>query len=94
MTDWIENHYLTEQVEAIKEISDHVTNLKRVGTGMGEYLYDKESLSDWAALITWNTGGLLLNFSICTTIRHWWHVFTISPMLRNEITLTLHLLFV
>ena len=46
MTDWIENHYLTEQVEAIKEISDHVTNLKRVGTGMGEYLYDKESLSD------------------------------------------------
>ena len=26
--------------------SDHVTNLKRVGTGMGEYLYDKESLKN------------------------------------------------
>lgn len=44
MTDWIENHFLTEQVEAIKELSDYVTNLKRVGTGLGEYLFDKETL--------------------------------------------------
>jgi len=45
MCDFIENEYLSEQVDAIKEISDHVTNLKRVGPGMGEYLFDKESLS-------------------------------------------------
>jgi len=46
MCDFIENEYLTEQVEAIKEISDHITNLKRVGPGMGEYLFDKETLGD------------------------------------------------
>lgn len=46
MCDFIETHYLTEQVEAIKEIGDHITNLKRVGTGLGEYIYDKESLKE------------------------------------------------
>merc|ERR1711893_89570 len=44
MTDFIEANYLTEQVEAIKELSDYVTNLKRVGTGLGEYIFDKETL--------------------------------------------------
>lgn len=42
MCDFIEAHYLTEQVEAIKELSDHITNLKRVGTGLGEYIYSKD----------------------------------------------------
>lgn len=42
--DWLESNYLTEQVEAIKELSDHVANLKRVGSGLGEYLFDKETL--------------------------------------------------
>ncbi|KAK2165444.1 hypothetical protein LSH36_50g05069 [Paralvinella palmiformis] len=42
--DWLEAHYLTEQVEAIKEISCHVANLKRVGPGIGEYMFDKETL--------------------------------------------------
>ncbi len=46
MCDWLETHYLTEQVEAIKELGDHITNLKRVGTGLGEYIYDKETLGD------------------------------------------------
>jgi len=46
MCDFIETHYLTEQVEAIKELGDHVTNLKRVGPGLGEYMYDKETLGD------------------------------------------------
>jgi len=45
MADFIENHYLTEQVEAIKQLGDYVTNLKRVGPGMGEYLFDKHTLS-------------------------------------------------
>lgn len=45
MCDFIENHYLTEQVEAIKELADYVTNLKRVGPGMGEYLFDKHNFN-------------------------------------------------
>jgi len=44
MCDWIESNFLTEQVEAIKELGDHVTNLKRVGTGLGEYIFDKETM--------------------------------------------------
>ena len=31
--NWIKSNYLTEQVEAIKELSDHGTNVKRVGPG-------------------------------------------------------------
>lgn len=42
MCDFLETHYLTEQVESIKKIADHITNLKRVGTGLGEYIFDKE----------------------------------------------------
>lgn len=42
--DWIESNFLTEQVESIKEISDHITNLKRNGPGLGEYLYDKHTM--------------------------------------------------
>jgi len=44
MADFIENNYLTEQVEAIKQLGDYITQLKRVGPGMGEYLFDKETL--------------------------------------------------
>jgi ferritin heavy chain len=46
MCDWLEAHYLTEQVEAIKELGNYITNLKRVGTGLGEYMFDKETLGD------------------------------------------------
>eukprot|EP00794_Sanderia_malayensis_P011302 gene11302-12484_t len=46
MTDFIEGHFLTEQVEAIKELGGYITNLKRVGSGLGEYQFDKETLSD------------------------------------------------
>nr|DAZ86615.1 TPA_inf: venom-related protein Ferritin [Conus judaeus] len=41
MTDFLEGEYLQEQVKAIKELGDHITNLKRVGTGLGEYMFDK-----------------------------------------------------
>jgi len=44
MGDFIEDHFLNEQVESIKKISDHITNLKRVGPGVGEYLYDQNSI--------------------------------------------------
>jgi len=42
MCDVIESNYLTEQVEAIKQIGDYCTRLKRVGPGVGEFLFDKE----------------------------------------------------
>lgn len=36
--------FLVEQVEDIKKLSGFVTNLRRVGTGLGEYIFDKETL--------------------------------------------------
>jgi len=41
-SDFLEANYLTEQTEAIKDLSDKITNLKRVGPGLGEFMYDKE----------------------------------------------------
>ncbi|XP_038054255.1 soma ferritin-like [Patiria miniata] len=46
MCDWIEQNFLTHQVEAIKELGDHLTQLNRVGSGLGEYVYDREGLKD------------------------------------------------
>ncbi|NP_001191661.1 soma ferritin [Aplysia californica] len=46
MADFLESEYLAEQVDAIKEIGDHITQLKRVGPGLGEYMYDKENLGE------------------------------------------------
>lgn len=45
MCDWVEDHFLKESVESIKLLSDYVTNLKRVGTGLGEFMFDKEQFS-------------------------------------------------
>uniref|UniRef100_A0A183BMZ8 Ferritin n=1 Tax=Globodera pallida TaxID=36090 RepID=A0A183BMZ8_GLOPA len=42
MCDFLEDKYLREQVESIEEIGKIITNLKRVGKGLGEYLFDKE----------------------------------------------------
>ncbi|XP_015120951.1 soma ferritin [Diachasma alloeum] len=39
--DFLETEFLQEQVDAIKEIADHVTNLERVGEGLGVYMFDK-----------------------------------------------------
>ncbi|XP_005660860.1 ferritin heavy chain [Phacochoerus africanus] len=47
LCDFIETHYLDEQVKAIKELGDHITNLHRMGApeyGMAEYLFDKHTL--------------------------------------------------
>ena len=38
----LEHQYLDEQVEAIKNVNDFITQLKRVGDGLGEYMFDKE----------------------------------------------------
>ncbi|TRY98088.1 hypothetical protein DNTS_023536 [Danionella cerebrum] len=40
-------HYLNEQVEAIKKLGDHITNLSKMDAGnnkMAEYLFDKHTL--------------------------------------------------
>jgi ferritin heavy chain len=42
MTDFIEGEYLKEQVEGAKELADLVTKVKRVGTGLGIYIIDKD----------------------------------------------------
>jgi len=44
LSDYIEAEFLDEQVKSIKEYADYITNLKRVGTGLGEYIFDKEEL--------------------------------------------------
>lgn len=49
MCDFLETHYLNEQVEAIKKLGDHITNLTRMdahNNKMAEYLFDKHSLGD------------------------------------------------
>ena len=42
LCDFLETHFLTEQVEAIKELSDWATKLKGVGAGLGEHIIDGE----------------------------------------------------
>ncbi|KAI5085330.1 ferritin heavy chain, partial [Silurus meridionalis] len=47
MCDFVESHYLEEQVKSIKELADWVTNLRRMGApqnGLAEYLFDKHTL--------------------------------------------------
>lgn len=47
MTDFIDGNFFKEQVDAIKELSDLITNLKRVGpTDHGVYHFDQETLWD------------------------------------------------
>nr|XP_048672478.1 ferritin heavy chain A-like [Caretta caretta] len=49
LCDFLESDYLEEQVKVIKQLGDHVTNLKRLGVpqnGMGEYLFDKLTLGE------------------------------------------------
>lgn len=46
LCDYIESEFLDEQVKSIKEYADYITNLKRVGPGLGEYVFDKEEFQD------------------------------------------------
>lgn len=46
MSDFIEGHFLHEQVEGIKQLGDYLTILKRVGPGHGEYHFDRETLGE------------------------------------------------
>lgn len=40
MTDFIEGNFLEEQVEAIKQVSEYVAQLRRVGKGHGVFHFD------------------------------------------------------
>jgi len=42
LTDFLEGEYLKEQVEAIKEIGDLITKMKRAGPELGLHIIDKE----------------------------------------------------
>ena len=42
LCDFLETYFLDEQVNAIKELSDWITKLKRTGPRLGFYLIDKE----------------------------------------------------
>uniref|UniRef100_A0A8C6SY18 Ferritin n=1 Tax=Neogobius melanostomus TaxID=47308 RepID=A0A8C6SY18_9GOBI len=47
MCDFLETHYLNEQVESIKKLGDYVSNLSRMdaqNNKMAEYLFDKHTL--------------------------------------------------
>jgi len=46
LTNYLEEEFLDEQVKSIKEYAEHITNLKRVGPGLGEYIFDKEEFED------------------------------------------------
>ncbi|XP_039909676.1 ferritin heavy chain A-like [Hirundo rustica] len=56
LCDFLESHYLDEQVKAIKALGDHATNLRRLtagptglggaSAGLGEYLFDRLSLEE------------------------------------------------
>ncbi|KAM0061291.1 putative ferroxidase [Helianthus debilis subsp. tardiflorus] len=49
MADFIESEFLVEQVEAIKKISDYVSQLRRVGKGHGVWHFDQMLLDGGGA---------------------------------------------
>uniref|UniRef100_A0A8C2VGV8 Ferritin n=1 Tax=Chinchilla lanigera TaxID=34839 RepID=A0A8C2VGV8_CHILA len=45
--DFLENHFLDEEVKVIKKIGDHLSNLRRLAgpqAGLGEYLFERLTL--------------------------------------------------
>lgn len=46
LSDFLEEFFLREQVEAIKVLSDYITILRRVGCGLGEHIFDQETLQE------------------------------------------------
>ncbi|KAL6051216.1 hypothetical protein STEG23_005904 [Scotinomys teguina] len=47
LCDFIETHYLNKQVKSIKELGDHMTNLRKMGApeaGLAESVFDKHTL--------------------------------------------------
>eukprot|EP00794_Sanderia_malayensis_P000326 gene326-958_t len=46
LADFLEDHFLQPQVDALKEISGHMKNLERAGPGLGVYMFDHETLGE------------------------------------------------
>jgi len=47
LTDFLEGEFLTEQVDAIKELGDFITRATRAGEkGLGEHLFDKDTMAN------------------------------------------------
>ncbi|XP_029289306.1 ferritin, heavy subunit-like isoform X3 [Cottoperca gobio] len=49
LCDFIETHFLDEQVKSIKQLADWISNLRLMGapqSGMAEYLFDKHTMAD------------------------------------------------
>jgi ferritin heavy chain len=42
LTDYLEGEFIEEQVKSINEYVHYITNLRRVGPGIGEYIFDKD----------------------------------------------------
>lgn len=42
LTNFLEEEFLKEQADSINQIAKHVTNLQRVGDGVGVFIFDKE----------------------------------------------------
>ncbi|XP_078113268.1 ferritin, heavy polypeptide 1b isoform X3 [Sander vitreus] len=49
LCDFIETHFLDEQVKSIKQLADWISNLRQMGapqSAMAEYLFDKHTMAD------------------------------------------------
>jgi ferritin heavy chain len=46
MCDFLEDKFLREQIDSIEEIGKIVAQLKRVGKGLGEFIFDREFHGD------------------------------------------------
>ncbi|CAF3358744.1 unnamed protein product [Rotaria socialis] len=44
LTDYLEGEFIEEQVKSLQEYAGYITNLRRVGPGLGEYIFDREEL--------------------------------------------------
>ncbi|KAF6288073.1 ferritin light chain [Rhinolophus ferrumequinum] len=47
LCDFLETHFLDEEVKLIKKMGDHLTNLRRLASsqaGLGEYLFERLTL--------------------------------------------------
>ena len=42
LADYLEEEFIEEQVKSIKEYTEYITKLRRVGPGLGEYIFDKD----------------------------------------------------
>ncbi|XP_069473371.1 ferritin heavy chain, oocyte isoform-like [Ambystoma mexicanum] len=74
LCDFLETHYLEEQVKSIKELGDHVTNLWRMGApqnDLTEYLFDKHTLGEESSLVQHGLpSGFVscIHYSECTSL--------------------------